>query len=33
MMLENMSEFKNYSQELQELRMFIEKEVSGDSQK
>ena len=32
-MLENMSEFKYYSQDLQELRMFIEKEVSGDSQK
>ena len=33
MMLENMSELKNYSQDLQELRLFIKTEVSGDSQK
>ena len=32
-MLENISELRNYTQELQELRIIIETEVAGDPQK
>ena len=32
-MFENKSELRNYSEELKELRLIVETEVSGDPQK